>query len=372
MKPFSIAGIQMPVSASSSNVPMMKHKIDVMMSVYPWVQMVMFSELCAFGPLTYYAQEFPNGAEAEFQELAKKYGIWLLPGSMFQKRGGKIFNTATVINPDGEVVGRYDKMFPFYPYEVGVTGGDEFLIFDVPDVGRFGVSICYDMWFPETSRTLAVNGVEVILHPTLTGTIDRDIELALAQATAATNQCYVFDINGLGDGGTGRSIVCGPDGRVLYQASVGSELIPIEVDMERVQRSRETGLLRLGQPLKSFRDRRAHFDIYEKDRQLPYLDSLGELIKPTRMKQIDKVLKTPVPTDEDIKVNILTPDKQPHLSDNVNHPHPENYGASENTEGVPTKGDDRNTHHQTNNGNTHSTAGVPTKGDDGSTDFTQG
>ena len=70
---------------------------------------------------------------------------------------------------NGEVVGRYDKIFPFYPYETGVTGGDEFLIFDVPDVGRFGITICYDMWFPETSRTLAVQGVEVILHPTLNG-----------------------------------------------------------------------------------------------------------------------------------------------------------------------------------------------------------
>ena len=108
------------------------------------------------------------------------------------------------------------------------------------------------MWFPETSRTLAVQGVEVIIHPTLTGTIDRDIELAIVQATAATNQCYVFDINGLGDGGTGRSIICGPDGRVLYQASTGEEMIPIEIDMERVHTGRENGILRLGQPLKKF------------------------------------------------------------------------------------------------------------------------
>ena len=137
-------------------------------------------------------------------------------------------------------------MFPFYPYEVDVTGGDEFLIFDVPQVGRFGLSICYDMWFPETSRTLATNGVEVILHPTLTATIDRDIELALVQATAAINQCFVLDMNGLGDGGTGRSIICGPDGRILHQANTGEELIPIEIDMERVKRSREMGVLRLG------------------------------------------------------------------------------------------------------------------------------
>jgi predicted amidohydrolase len=298
MKPFSIAGVQMNVSASHSNVPAMKHQIDVMMAVYPWVQMVVFSELCPFGPLTYNVLEFPNSIEGEFREIAKKYGIWLIPGSMFQKKDNLIFNTASVINPEGEVIGRYSKMFPFYPYEAGVTGGNEFVIFDVPEVGRFGVSICYDMWFPETSRTLAVQGVEVILHPTLTATIDRDIELSIAQATAATNQCFIFDINGLGDGGTGRSIICGPDGRVMHQASTGPELIPIEIDIERVQRSRELGVLRLGQPLKSFRDRRVNFNIYEKNKKHPYLDSLGHLIKPTRLKLLNNVLQTPVNPDE--------------------------------------------------------------------------
>lgn len=297
MIPFSIAGVQMHVSAAKSNIEMMKHKIEVLTSVYPWVQMIVFSELCAHGPLTVHAQPFPNHEEAEFCAIAKKHGIWLVPGTMFQRSEDKIYNTASVINPEGEIVARYNKMFPFYPYEIGVTGGDEFLIFDVPDVGRFGLSICYDMWFPETSRTLAVQGVEVIIHPTLTGTIDRDIELAIVQATAATNQCYIFDINGLGDGGTGRSIICGPDGRVLYQASTGEELIPIEIDLERVQRSRENGILRLGQPLKSFRDRNIHFEVYQHGTKTPYLNSLGPLIKPTKMnlQQITNVLQTPVP-----------------------------------------------------------------------------
>jgi len=283
MKPFSIAGIQMPVNAHMSNVPVMKYQLDVLMSIYPWVEMVVFSELCPYGPLTQNALVVPNETEDFFCKLAKKYGIWLVPGSMFTKRQNKIYNTASVINPDGELIGRYDKLFPFLPYEEKVSGGTEFLIWDVPEVGRFGLTICYDIWFPETSRTLAVNGVEVLIHPTLTATIDRDIELALVQATAAVNQCFVFDINGLEDGGTGRSIICGPDGRVLYQASTGPEHIPIEVDMERVHYSRTKGILRLGQPLKSFRDRNVDFDIYRKGKSLPYLRSLGELIKPTRM-----------------------------------------------------------------------------------------
>ena len=223
------------------------------------------------------------------QEMASKYGIWLLPGSIFEKRGDEIYNTASVIDPNGQVVTRYSKMFPFYPYEEGVTPGHEYCLFDVPEVGRFGVSICYDMWFPETIRTLVCQGAEVILHPTLTGTIDRDSELAICRAMATVNQCYMFDVNGLDAGGSGRSLVCGPEGRVIYQAQNNEEIMPIELDIENVRRSREYGVLRLGQPLKSFRDHMGDFSVYWPKTELPYLDSLGPLIKPGRMDVLAKL-----------------------------------------------------------------------------------
>jgi predicted amidohydrolase len=286
MKTFTIAGIQMKVSATHSNVEMMKLKLDICMNVYPAVDLVLFSELCGYGPLTYYAQELPGHFETEMQEMAKKHKIWLVPGSIFEKVGDKIYNTAIVINPKGEVVKRYRKMFPFYPYEVGVTPGSDFCIFDIPNVGRFGVSICYDMWFPETIRTLAVMGAEVILHPTMTGTMDRDIEHSIDQTMAAVNQCYFFDINGLDSGGIGRSTICGPDGRVLYQAGSTEEIIPIEIDLERVKQSREKGVMRLGQPLKSFRDHIGDFSIYAQNAPHKYLESLGPLIKPQKVEQL--------------------------------------------------------------------------------------
>ena len=71
-----------------------------------------------------------------------------------------------MIDPQGEVIARFRKLFPFRPYERDVVGGKDFCVFDVPQAGRFGVSICYDMWFPETTRTLVAMGAEVILHPT--------------------------------------------------------------------------------------------------------------------------------------------------------------------------------------------------------------
>ncbi len=149
---------------------------------------------------------------------------------------------------------------------MGVTGGDDCLVFDVENAGRFGLSICYDMWLPETTRTLVARGAEVILHPVLTHTIDRDVELNIARASAAMFQTYIFDINGIGIGGNGRSCVIDPSGRTIHQSSVQKELIPTEVDFDQARRQRERGMMHLGQPLKSFRDRTVDFSVYDRDK----------------------------------------------------------------------------------------------------------
>jgi len=283
MNLFAIAGIQMYVSAVASNLPTMEQRLATLMAVYPWVQMVVFSELAAHGPLTVHAEPLPSPTEEAFCAMARKHNIWLLPGSVYEKRDGKIYNTTPVINPQGQVIQRYSKMFPFLPYEEGVTAGDRFCVFDIPDVGRFGLSICYDMWFPETTRTLVTMGAEVILHPSLTPSIDRDVELSIIRATAAMNQCYVFEINGVGAGGVGRSLVVGPDGVVVHQANNGDEMFPLEIDLERVKASRERGIMRLGQVLKSFRDSQVDFSpTYTAAQKADYLESLGPLLKPSR------------------------------------------------------------------------------------------
>ena len=93
----------------------------------------------------------------------------------------------------------------------------------------------------------------------------------------------MFDITGAGDGGNGRSIIVGPYGDVLYQAGHAEEMVPIEIDLDRVRRSREVGLRGLGQPLKSFRDRGVKFPVYGDNPTVGgYLDSLGPLHKPHR------------------------------------------------------------------------------------------
>ncbi len=283
MTPFAIAGIQMQLSAREENIAAMGRKLDILMARFPWVRMVMFSELAPYGPSPRHAQPTGGPAEQIFCQMAARHDLWLLPGSLFERVGDDIYNTTPVINPSGEVVQRYRKMFPFQPYETGIRPGTGFCVFDVPEAGRFGVSICYDMWFPETTRTLVSMGAECILHPTMTDTIDRDVELSIARASAATNQCYFFDINGLGDCGTGRSIVIDPSGYVIHEAGSGEETIPVEIDLSRVRREREVGVRGLGQTLKSFRDRPVEFPVYQRNNAIDvYLHSLGPLTKPVR------------------------------------------------------------------------------------------
>jgi len=283
MRPFPIAGVQMHVNYGQNNIPMMQHKLDVLMLRFPSVEMVVFSELAAFGASMEHAQALPGPAEAQFCAMAKKHAVWLIPGSIFERVGNLIYNTASVINPQGEVVGRHRKMFPFMPHEFGVTGGKDFLVWDIDGVGRFGVSICYDMWFPETTRTLAAMGAEVILHPTMTDTIDRDVELSISRASAAINQCFFFDVNGVGGGGTGRSIVVRPTGTVIHTAGDSEEMFPVDIDPSIVRRCRTTGMFGLGQSLKSFRDRNVDFTLYKPESPAKaYLDSLGPLVKPGR------------------------------------------------------------------------------------------
>ena len=281
MSIFGIAGVQMLASVAD-NLDVMGRQVTLTKRRFPWVEMIVFGELSAFGPRPETAQSLPGPAEDYFRGLAREYGLWLIPGSFYQLDHGKVYNTSPVINPDGEVVARYRKMFPFYPYEKGVQPGTEFVTFSVPDVGCFGISICYDKWFPETTRTLAWMGAEVIIHPTLTNTLDRDVELSIARASAATNQVYFFDVNVSGPLGVGQSCVAGPGGEVIYQADKGREIIPVKLDFSYLHDVRENGWQNLGQPLKSFRDSKVKFPPYSDGYDSEALRALGELRLPGR------------------------------------------------------------------------------------------
>lgn len=257
----SIAALQLELCVED-NLSLLEKEIAQVHKRFPWVQMVVLPELCTFGPSPDLAVGLPGEVENCFREAARKHALWLVPGSIFERHGGEVYNTAPVIDPAGNVVARYRKQYPFQPYERGVSAGEDFVVFDVPGAGRIGLIICYDMWFPETVRTLAWMGAEAVLCPSLTNTVDREVELAISRSNAATNQLYFLNLNSAGRLAVGRSIFVGPDGQVIHQAGAGREIITAEIDFGHVRRVRERGLLGLCQTLKSFRDHRVEFPPY--------------------------------------------------------------------------------------------------------------
>jgi predicted amidohydrolase len=276
MSKICIAGLQLEAH-KGDNLDSMEAEIEAAVGRFPWLDMVLLSELNAFGSDIARAEPMPGPAEARFCEIARRLGIWLIPGSFHEQAGDRIFNTVPVIRPDGSIAGRYRKLFPWCPYESGVSAGSDFFVFDVPGIGRFGISNCYDIWFPETLRTLTWMGAEVVLHPSLTSTVDRDSEHAIIRGSAAMFQCYVFDVNLAGPLGVGQSCVAGPGGELIYLAGKGREIIPLKIDLDYVRDVRSNGWHNLGQSLKSFRDSSLRFPPYDKGHASPELMALGPL-----------------------------------------------------------------------------------------------
>jgi predicted amidohydrolase len=181
--------------------------------------------------------------------LAGELGIWLVPGSVYEVApDGRVHNTAPVYSPAGERVAAYRKIAPWRPYET-VTPGTEFVVFDIPEHGRVGISICYDAWFPEIARQLTWLGADLILNLVQTGTVDREQEVVLARANAIVNQVFVASINAAGPTGVGRSLVVDPEGRVRAHSIAAETCVLTDVvdlaEAGRVRRFGTAGLNRL-------------------------------------------------------------------------------------------------------------------------------
>ena len=187
------------------------------------------------------AVEIPGALTERLGQLAREAGVWLVAGSVYERSSsGRIHNTVPVLSPEGELVARYRKVFPWQPHESSEAGG-EFVTFEIPEVGRVGLAVCYDGAFPETFRQLAWLGAEVVIQPTLTTTSDRPSELILARANAIANQLYVVNLNAAQPAALGRSLIVDPEGLVRLQAGEGEELMTDVLDLDAVARVREYG-----------------------------------------------------------------------------------------------------------------------------------
>jgi formamidase len=186
------------------------------------------------------AVDVPGALTDRLGALARETGLWLVPGSVYERTADGIANTAVVLSPAGELVTTYRKCFPWQPYETTVPG-TQTVCFDIDGVGRFGLAICHDGAFPEVFRSLAWHGAEAVLQVTLTDTSDRDIETVVVRANAYLNQVAVVNVNAAAPVGNGRSLVVDAEGAVRYEAGVAEEVVTAVLDLDAVARVRERG-----------------------------------------------------------------------------------------------------------------------------------
>jgi predicted amidohydrolase len=238
----------------------------------PAVRMVVYPELHLHGADRPVAERNRRLREAAVRldgpqvkalaELAGDLGIWLLPGTLCERGdAGQLFNTALALSPEGRVAAAYRKIFPWRPYEP-YDPGDRFVVVDLPGLGRAGLSICYDAWFPELARHLAWMGAEVIVNVVKTTTADRAQELVLARATAIVNQVFVVSVNAAAPVEVGRSLVVDPEGLVRVEAPSESPTVLTDVlDLDHVTRARTYGTAGLNRVWDQFHDNDAPLEL---------------------------------------------------------------------------------------------------------------
>jgi len=168
------------------------------------------------------------------QGLAKNYHINIIGGSFANKKDGKIYNTAVVIERGGEIVYQYDKihLVPMLDEEEYLTGGKQKAeIFELDGV-KMGVIICYDLRFPELARSLALQGAQILYVVAEWPWTRRDHWRALQIARAIENQLFVVSSNRIGSYNNelfaGSSMIIDPWGKSLREGSESEEEILIE------------------------------------------------------------------------------------------------------------------------------------------------
>lgn len=200
-----------------------------------------------------YAEEIPTGETSQsLSAVAKELGIYLIGGTIPERKETKIFNTCTVWSPEGALLATYRKIHLFDINIPGgitfresdvLTGGDQLAVIPI-DGARVGIGICYDIRFDELARLYRNKGVDMLIYPGAfnmkTGPLHWEL---LARARANDTQSYIATISPARDPGAGyiawgHSMVVDPWAKIVAEAAEGEETIVADVDFSRVDEVR--------------------------------------------------------------------------------------------------------------------------------------
>ncbi|MEV4335119.1 carbon-nitrogen family hydrolase [Streptomyces sp. NPDC049597] len=229
-----------------------RHRVAALVREQRDAELVVLPELWPVGAFAYQRfeaeAETPAGPTYEaMAEAARDAGVWLHAGSIVERDGdGTLYNTALVIAPDGRLAAAYRKIhrFGFDKGEAVMMGaGEDLVTVPVPGALTLGLATCYDLRFPELFRGLVDAGAQALVVPAGWPARRREHWTLLARARAVENQAYVL---ACGTAGThadveqaGHSIVVDPWGEVLAEAGPDEEVLTVDLDPSKVDKTRE-------------------------------------------------------------------------------------------------------------------------------------
>jgi predicted amidohydrolase len=200
---------------------------------------------------TDFSEELPGQIEAELSNISKELEIVLIAGSIFEKTTTKLFNTSIIFDQEGKTLGTYRKTHiphdpAFFEQNYFSPSQDGYKIFETNIRGnpvKIGVLICYDQWFPEAARTLALMGADIIFYPTAIGTVKNVIQSegnwqdawkTVQRGHAIANATVVAAVNRVGTEGDsifwGGSFICDAFGRILAEGTNREEIVTAQVN----------------------------------------------------------------------------------------------------------------------------------------------
>ena len=207
------------------------------------------------------AETIPGPSTEFYGNLAKQHGVVIVT-SLFERRStGLYHNTAVVLEKDGTIAGKYRKMHipddPGYYEKFYFTPGDLGFHPIQTSIGKLGVLVCWDQWYPEAARLMALQGAELLIYPTAIGYDPHDSKeeqerqrmawQTVQRGHAVANGLPVITVNRVGSEKSenseipfwGTSFVAGPQGELLYEAPTDQEVeTVVEVDMQRSEQVR--------------------------------------------------------------------------------------------------------------------------------------
>jgi predicted amidohydrolase len=185
-----------------------------------------------------FAEELPGPTSEAFERECRRLGVHVVCG-LLERDGDRIRNSAILVGPDG-LIGTYRKThLPFLGIDRFVTPGDELQVWETP-LGRIGLEICYDLRFPEVTRTLALRGADIVAHPTNFPMAAKTQTEVITRARAAENRIYLLTSNRVGKERSGEfcgwSQIVDPYGARLAEADETEEaLLVADVEIEKAR-----------------------------------------------------------------------------------------------------------------------------------------